>query len=293
MSSHSIPYFANNADLPADLPTVAEIAAATDILHTSTGRKVVGIGTHFVVKYGQQVDVLEGSTTLFLSQSTSVPVPRIYALFQNPDKTTTYIVMERIHGSCLANAWPAMHQASKEAVASQLQCILQRMRELPSPGGYCSVGRRGLPDGLFWTQDPTKLFAGPFDTEAQLNAAMLAKYVADGLSKHKAAYYARAFGDVFRGHEPRFSHADLQRKNIMVRHGPAVEGEAKWEVASLDVVLIDWEYAGWYPSYWEYARAIFACGRWDDDWNEWVDGFLEPWRSEYAWVQMLLGEMWS
>lgn len=26
-----------------------------------------------------------------------------------------------------------------------------------------------------------------------------------------------------------------------------------------DVVLIDFEFAGWYPNYWEYARAIFAC----------------------------------
>jgi hypothetical protein len=59
------------------------------------------------------------------------------------------------------------------------------------------------------------------------------------------------------------------------------------------IVLIDWKYAGWYPSYWEYARAIFACGRWDDGWSEWVERFLEPWRNAYAWVQMLLREMWS
>lgn len=26
--------------------------------------------------------------------------------------------------------------------------------------------------------------------------------------------------------------------------------------------------AGWYLSYWEYARAVFACARFDDDWSE-------------------------
>ncbi|EMD62551.1 hypothetical protein COCSADRAFT_93736, partial [Bipolaris sorokiniana ND90Pr] len=57
--------------------------------------------------------------------------------------------------------------------------------------------------------------------------------------------------------------------------------------------IIDWEFAGWYLSHWEYARAIFACGRWDDDWYDWVNNILEPYRNEYIWMEKLLRELWS
>jgi hypothetical protein len=288
MTSCSLPYFADDQSLPATIPTVHEIESAIDIFSDTTGRKVVGVGTHFVIKYGVQVDPLEGKTMLFLGQSTLVPVPRIYAMFQNSAQDTTYIVMERIQGSSLELEWPQMDSATKEAVAFQLRNIFGEMRKLDSPGGYCSVGHQGLPDGLFWTDNPLKPFAGPFNTEAELNNTLILKYTESGLSKYKANYYARTFDGVFQGHEPTFSHADFQRKNVLIR-----DRETQSDGAHLELVIIDWEFAGWYPSYWEYARAIFACGRWDDDWNDWVDKILKPFRNEYVWMEMLLRELWS
>jgi len=73
----------------------------------------------------------------------------------------------------------------------------------------------------------------------------------------------------------------------------AGKNEALRDITDLQLVIIDWEFASWYPSYWEYARAIFACGRWGDDWNYWVDRTLEPFRNEYAWMDILLRELWS
>lgn len=295
MASYSLPYIVDEQTLPAPLPTANEIASSSDILSKTGGCTVVGVGTHFVVKYGPQVVPLEGETMLFLSQSTPVPVPRVYAMYQDLDKkvTYTYIVMERIRGRTLAEEWPSMDSASKIAVSVRLRTILNDMRALPSPGRYCSVGRQRLPDGIFWTSDPLMPYAGPFNTEDELNKSILAKYVAEQPSKHKANYYARTFPEVFRDHEPTFSHADLQRKNIVMRY-PSTDGDTDsgGTSAEPEPVIIDWEFAGWYPSYWEYARALFACGRWDDDWNEWVDEFLEPFRNEYAWTSMLLLEMW-
>jgi thiamine kinase-like enzyme len=81
-------------------------------------------------------------------------------------------------------------------------------------------------------------------------------------------------------HPPTFTHGDLQRKNIIV----GKDGR---------ITIIDWEFAGWYPSYWEYARAIFACGRFDDDCNEWIDLSLDVYRNEWDWMQMLILELWS
>ncbi|KAF2128093.1 hypothetical protein P153DRAFT_367983 [Dothidotthia symphoricarpi CBS 119687] len=296
MTTCDILYTADEASLPANLPTLEEIEAATEILSDRTQCKVVGIGVHFVVKYGAQVDKLEGETTLFLGQSTCVPVPRVYALFQTPyrDIKRTYIIMERIRGPTLASEWPKMNRASKVAVSAKLRIIFEDMRKLESPGGYCSLSHQGLPDGLFWTMDPSKPFTGPFDTEEELNNAMVAKQLQDGCSKHQANYFARTYKEFFINHAPVFSHGDFQRKNIMIRNSPMVEGkEAQWDVTHPDIVIIDWEYAGWYPSYWDYARAIYACGRWEDDWNEWVEQFLEPFRNEYAWMELLLRILWT
>lgn len=188
MASCKLPYTADDASLPASIPTVEEIESATEIFSDTTGRKVVGVGSHFVVKYGVQVDKLEGETTLFLEKSTRIPVPRIYALFQSPNKNITYNIMERIRGPSLGSAWSKIDQMSKEAISYKLRIILNDMRELESPGGYCSVGRQGLPDGLFWTANPSNPFAGPFETESELNKAMIAKYVENGLSEYKANY---------------------------------------------------------------------------------------------------------
>jgi hypothetical protein len=69
--------------------------------------------------------------------------------------------------------------------------------------------------------------------------------------------------------------------------------EGKQLYQELEIVIIDWEFAGWYPSYWEYARCVFACGNWNDDWSVWVDEILEPFRNEYVWTNMFLVELWS
>ncbi|KAI9662264.1 MAG: hypothetical protein M1821_008431 [Bathelium mastoideum] len=285
MASRSLPFYADPAVVPEALPTVEQIECAHEVLSDTAGRKVVGIGDHFVIKYGLQVDLVEGKTMLYLQESTTIPVPRIFALFQGTN-TKNYIVMERIIGTTLEEEWSHLDQSMKESIASMLRSSLEQMRKLESPGGYCSLSRGGLLDGLFWTADPTQPFSGPFDTEDDLNSAIIANYSQQGYPKHKAEYYSRVFKVVFQNHPPKFSHGDFQRKNVIVKNAPknGTRGE---------LVIIDWEFAGWYPSYWEYARAIFACGRWKDDWSVWLDQILEPMLAEYAWMNMLLRELWS
>lgn len=56
----SLPYYAETATLPPGLPTKDEIEFSQDILVEQDGRNVVGIGQHYVVKYGLQVDLMEG-----------------------------------------------------------------------------------------------------------------------------------------------------------------------------------------------------------------------------------------
>ena len=46
-------------------------------------------------------------------------------------------------------------------------------------------------------------------------------------------------------HEIVFTQGDLRPDNIMVKKGRVT-------------AIIDWEMAGWYPDYWEFAKAFFS-----------------------------------
>jgi hypothetical protein len=56
--------------------------------------------------------------------------------------------------------------------------------------------------------------------------------------------------------------------HLILHRNILVEGETI-------TAILDWEFAGWYPQYWEYTSAMgpaMACG----DYLEWVPKFLEP-----------------
>lgn len=290
-----LPYFVEAAALPAKLPTIDEIENSRDILCEQSARKVVGVGQHFVVKYGLAVDLMEGQNMVFIQKATSVPVPRIYALFRNPTSNKNYIIMERVAGQRLDTEWRTLSQGQKDAITIKLRGYFDEIRRLPTPGGYCSVNNQALLDNVFWTGDTADAIAGPFTTEEELNDAMIKKYIFNNLPKNKADFYKRAFPSILRNHHPVFTHGDLQRKNILVQEtspSPDLSVPSTTDY-NHEVTVIDWEIAGWYPSYWEYARSIFACGRWNDDWSVYVDKVLDPFLNEWAWMDMLLKELWS
>ena len=57
---------------------------------------------------------------------------------------------------------------------------------------------------------------------------------------------------------------------------------------SFDVVLVDWENAGWFPEYWEFFcasdRFIF---QWDEDWSWRVQEFVHVLPAELAVMQLI------
>src|SRR5271168_5369161 len=103
-------------------------------------------------------------------------------------------------------------------------------------------------------------------------------YMADFIERQ----LSRAFGN---DHLPTFSHSDLQRKNIIVREIPSGDKNTSTEETHV-VSIVDWEVAGWYPSYWEYAAAFFAF-KWEDDWLARVEEVIDAWSAETAMIKMV------
>ncbi|KAL2138109.1 hypothetical protein VTI28DRAFT_7466 [Corynascus sepedonium] len=296
-SPHSIPYFAPAERLPAPLPSIEEIEAGQEMGPEKciAGQRVVRVGQHFVVKHGWWVRPVEGLNMLYVSDHTTVAVPHVYAIYQQEDakgRRCTYIVMEYVDGRPLNECWSSLGSEVKETISSQLRGVLDQLRKLPPPSSdeddddapvFKSVDNGPLHDGLFWTEgEEVPEINGPFRTEGDIAEALVRKLEQEGsdFKPERASYYRRVLPHVLRGDgKPTFTHADLQTKNIMLRPNGAL-------------VLLDWEWAGWYPRYWEYAIAVFGCGFWVDDFHAWVPKFLDEYPNEYLWLATIRGFLW-
>lgn len=256
------------------------------------------MGEHFVVKHGSLTDPLEAESMLFVRIHTGIRTPRLYAAYQSADRKSLYIVMEFIPGNTLESEWPSMSEQQKRMVCKRLRYYLDELRKLPSPGYFGAVGHQHLPDGIFWSLDPdaelVRAISGPFDSEQEFNNTFVLKcrlvHRNDERRGHKADFYAKSLPQVFKGNRPTFTHADFQRKNVIVKKRDqtlAFENEDDYEVT-----LIDWEKSGWYPDYWEYTIAAFAF-RFDDDWPDKTGDILDPRLVEYPWVHMIVEDLWS
>jgi serine/threonine protein kinase len=215
-------------------------------------------------------------------------VPRLYAAFRDTETDSDFIIMEYIPGQSLESLWDELGSAGRARVAKHLNAQFAALRSIV-PGrevgdgsnihyskkdkkdkkknGNCNsstrpyygrLGRRPYND-IFLGSSTLLLPCGPFTTEAHLNDAFYQRYAslhADLAPGRGAFYRDRVFPQVLTNHPPVFTHGDLQAKNILVREADGLP------------VVIDWECAAWYPSYWEYTNALWTSRRWADEW--WV-----------------------
>jgi len=106
--------------------------------------------------------------------------------------------------------------------------------------------------------------------------AIVHKYPHNHPKCSKRKYYTRVLPSVLRDSPSVFTHGDFQRKNVLVTRDDTA-------------IMIDWEEAAWYPTFWEYAMTMYSC-RWNDYWHSWVVKILEEYPNEYAWMEMVLRE---
>ncbi|KAK7915270.1 hypothetical protein PG985_012973 [Apiospora marii] len=291
---YPLPYYAAPERLPAPLPTVAEIEAANDVLKHSWSHRIVRVGPHYIVKYGVGVQPIEGENMLFVKESApSLAIPTVYAIYSReqdegdsdkfPATTIHYIVMEHIPGQTLEARWATLGPAAKVKLTAKLRDYFHKLRQIPSPGYFGALGNRPFcDDGFVWHREDDeleeRLSSGPFGSEAELLDALVAKYEFHAGSllqgDRRNEYYRYVLPQVLQSGRSVFTHGDLQRKNVVIREE---DGE---------VVLIDWESAGWYPGWWEFYATMFCC-RWKDDWHLWVGRILDEYPNEYAWMNMI------
>ncbi|KAL8713680.1 MAG: hypothetical protein Q9220_002206 [cf. Caloplaca sp. 1 TL-2023] len=209
-----------------------------------------------LIRRGRGENFTEAQTIQFIARHTSIPVSKIYCSFKK--KGQVYLVTEWIEGHDIASGWRSRSEQSKTKLLDQLRHMITEMRQIPHPEhlGVASVTGGPVHDGRL--SDPKEIF-GPFKTVADFHL-----HVREGFDEDHTPERPELGQVVVEHREPWqicFTHGDLNAFNIIVR-GDEVAG------------IIDWENAGWLPSYWEYTNAwhVNPFNTW---WQDEVDKFLE------------------
>ena len=204
-----------------------------------------------LVKSGTRVHkAIEEGNSLKFAKSLGIPVPQVHEVSNNG--TGGWILMDFVDGDCLEDVWSSMAAEEKKSIARQLREIISTMRAAGKT--QRTIGAIGGP-----ARDLRQDFdyeGGDFETEAEFN-----EFVLDLLKGTPPLIRSAIAGSLETGHAMVFSHGDLTPSNIIVKDG---------RIAG----LIDWEYSGWYPEYWEFVK-FFDRETDCEDWKQYAEEIFE------------------
>ncbi|KAH7148975.1 hypothetical protein B0J13DRAFT_674215 [Dactylonectria estremocensis] len=296
-----LPYFRDAAELPGPLPTAVEIrdSSKSDLSPRRSawggGSGVCCIRGIYIVKYGPEVTENEGNALLFIENRMDISAPRLYAMYRDSPSGPLHLVMECIQGTDLESLWKSLSVEAKSSITAELQHIFIQIHSLSPPhdfiGGVCGGG---IPDQVFQTSSPNPRINGPFRTAEEVSSALALasrhNWEENGRHGWVSGFLSRQLSAALKGYEVNFTHGDLNMRNILVERVPAkpestdssVQGEEAGERWSYRVRgIVDWESAGWYPAYWEYASTV-ARFQSASDWLESFTIIARQCQSYYA-----------
>ncbi|KAJ6457028.1 kinase-like domain-containing protein [Mycena vitilis] len=223
----------------------------------STGSRitscVMDIGDDIVVKYGtgRRVAPGEGLATRFVASSTSIRVPKVYAILRDEVTEINYLVQEKLPGTSLKDLIPELDEPARITIAQELKTILSQLAALDGAGKLGLFGRPFEYGDLFIPNFDYHDPGGKIETtEAFVRWIPLHMRSVHGIEKEPVEPHF----DFSR--PPIFSHGDFVPENILI-----VDGHVSG--------IIDWAYAGWYPYFWNNYIGIrrrmqpaFHDGKW-------------------------------
>ena len=184
----------------------------------------------------------------YVAQHTSVNLPRVRQVVRRRDGW--WIVMDFIPGRRLDEAWPGMSGVEKGIVVEELWAMVGELRALPMPeelAGVIAVGSAetggSVRDGALCTLDAV----GPFEDIGAFQEMLRGNGNLAGFDRLFRNSPEEGDGKDRKSelYKMVFTHADLCPRNV-------IRGDDG------KLYIIDWEFAGWWPGYWEYVKWHFA-----------------------------------
>jgi len=207
-------------------------------------------------------DATELEALELVAKHTSIPTPKVYKIHRHAGRL--YIEMEYIPGMDLQTAWQCGHllPEEKKHIVEEIALYFKQLRSM-EPLQEQAVGSALLKQCLDHRVG-SPLF-GPFKNHGEFHSFLRRHIPLDKCAEVFSEEVARCHSRKYRSC---FTHADLCPRNIIVNGG-------------MVAAIIDWEFAGWYPEYWEYTKAHF--GRINmPDWYEQFENAVTRYDDELA-----------
>ncbi|KAJ3568455.1 hypothetical protein NP233_g5696 [Leucocoprinus birnbaumii] len=246
----------------------------------STWRLPFGLVLKFTRRQHPQIEV---SNIHFVRDHTSIPVPTVRDSIFDSAEGTGLIVMDWIDGETLCK-WLDRHTETPLEVTDCINALLNpsshdkidhaaimekyhqyahfktdlstaglllddmrnallELRSVQSESSaICGLGGRPLPSARCSDQRHT---LPPSQDVNSFHEKLLAMALRGPCESRRPRIMQLAEPVFRKHHRVCFTHTDLNSLNIMVRNGRLVG-------------IIDWEYAGWYPEYWEYTALSYV-----------------------------------
>ncbi|KAF4502560.1 phosphotransferase enzyme family [Fusarium agapanthi] len=297
-----LPYFRHPEELPGPLPALSEIHDAPDsqLSPRRSGWTDPGgvclIRNTFIVKYGTDVTEYKGNVLLFVERYLNIRAPRLYAMYRDESTDCVYLIMEYIQGVSLETIWPSLSDALKASITSQLKQIFDEMGSLKPPENFIGgIDGGSLRDPAFQTESPNSRINGPFKSPEEVGVALALaseEYWEDnGKSIWLPRFFSRHLGAALKDHEVKFTHGDLYMRNILVEKTSKANGTLNGDGLKTEQYrvkgIVDWEAAGWYPAYWEYATAMSRAQA-QSEWPNHIGNIIKPFPLEFSMILLVL-----
>ncbi|KAG5929128.1 hypothetical protein E4U42_007032 [Claviceps africana] len=199
-----------------------------------SGDRLTRVSWHRVIKGPCRPTEVEAMQ--YVAAHTTVPVPKLFAV--HIDDGEIYIEMAYITGTTLEGGWDGLSTDQKSVIFAELKQHVSSLRELSPPveGMVSSALQNPAWDARVGHNLFGPVSLNEFHSVVRGHLVMedVAQYLGEGVVRMHTAPYRICF-----------THADLAARNIMIRNG---------HIAA----IIDWDFAGWYPEYWEFTKAQYT-----------------------------------
>lgn len=178
--------------------------------------------------------------------NTTIPVPTILDFIEGEKHSLT--IMTCLPGESMYE--PMLdNQISDDHFERTMRDWLTQLRDLSPPDNKCISNFDG---GMCFCFRVTRRPCGPYPDVSSFHQRLLRGCPAADQERLKSI----ALKSYNKTHRIVFSHGDIHVHNILVHNGRLCG-------------LVDWDCAGWYPEYWDYAVAIYHIRQLPF----WVDSF--------------------
>ncbi|KAB5583098.1 kinase-like domain-containing protein [Coniochaeta sp. 2T2.1] len=242
-------------------PNLSELRQHRQLGNNKAHSHVYHISPDRVAKTGPRVTPGEASA-LRLAHERGIPVPTVHDVYQDPETGWWVLVLSHISGDILDEEWDVLAPDEKQSIFASLKTITTTLRSTKPSRCISSVDLAGITDSLFLPR-----YSGPFINETEFVQALIQSLSArqEGPWMQLLEKLLLAMRD--HGGEFVFTHGRLNPQNVLVKGGEVVG-------------VLDWGEAGFYPRYWETAKAAF----WQADLEFFLEalerGVLERWMWE-------------